>query len=291
VGPLQGFSCQLVVDEASKWLESGRDKEKPFFQFICFHEPHEPIASPPDLVKQYSDVSPLDKAQHHANITNMDAAVGRLLAKLNELKLTDNTLVLFTSDNGPETLNRYKNANRSWGSPGELRAMKLWLYEGGIRVPGIARWPAAKQSGKTIDEPVCNLDFLPTFLELAGVDVPKGRTLDGASFAGFFRGETKIERDTPLYWHYIHALGEPRAALRSSDWMILGRWEVKTPQTVAAGKKANLTSFELYNLREDAGQKNDLAQKEPEKLKELSAQLVKKYEEVQVEGRVWPEAK
>jgi arylsulfatase A len=291
VGPLQGFSCQLVADEAMKWLESGRDKQQPFFQFVCFHEPHEPIASPPDLVKQYSDVSPEDKAQHHANISNMDAAVGRLLAKLDELKLADNTLVLFTSDNGPETLNRYKNANRSWGSPGELRAMKLWLYEGGIRVPGIVRWPAAKQRGKTIAEPVCNLDFLPTFLELAGVDVPNGRTFDGASFVSLLRGESHVERSTPLYWHYIHALGEPRAALRSGDWMILGKWDAKTPQTIAAGKKAKLTSFELYNLRDDIGQKNDLAAKEPEKLKQLSAQLVKTYDEVQAEGPVWEEPK
>lgn len=288
VGPLTGFSCQLVADEAMQWLESGRNKEKPFFQFVCFHEPHEPIASPPELVKDYDDVTPTDKAQHHANITNMDRAVGRLLAKLDELKLADNTLVFFTSDNGPETLNRYKTANRSHGSPGELRAMKLWLYEGGIRVPGIIRWPAAKRQGATSDEPVSNVDLLPTFCELADVKLP-ARTLDGASIAGFLQGDEQVDRATPLYWHYIHALGRPRAALRQGDWMILGNWRAGTPQTVAAGKTAELAIFELFNLREDIGQKHNLAESHPEKLRELSKLLNEKYRDVQGQARVWPE--
>lgn len=286
VGPLKGYACQLVADEAIRWLEE-RDAEKPFFQFVCFHEPHEPIASPAELVAEYQDVEPEDKAQHHANITNMDRAVGRLLDALDRLKLAENTLVVFTSDNGPETLNRYKTANRSYGSPGELRAMKLWLYEGGIRVPGIVRWPAAGIGGETCDVPVSNLDLLPTFCELAGIEPPRDRVLDGTSVAGLFRGE-KLERKTPLYWHYIHALGEPRAALRQDDWMILGKWPAGTPKTVAAAKKAQLTSFELYNLQADPQQQEDLAGKEPEKLAELQRLLVEKYREVQEAGPIWP---
>lgn len=291
VGPQEGYSCQLVVDEAIRWLENEKDAKQPFFQFVCFHEPHEPIASPPDLVESYRDVSPLEKAEHHANITNMDRAVGRLLAKLDELKLAENTLVLFTSDNGPETLNRYKNASRSHGSPGDLRAMKLWLYEGGIRVPGIVRWPAAKHGSQTIDEPVSNVDLLPTFCELAGIAPPRDRVLDGASFASLLRGEAQVKRTTPLYWHYIHALGAPRAALRDGDWMILGKWKAGTPQTVAASKKAQLVEFELYNLRADLSQQHDLAAQEPEQLARLREQLLKKYAEVQAAGPVWEAAK
>jgi arylsulfatase A len=290
VGPQEGYACQLVVDEAIRWLESGKDSKQQFFQFVCFHEPHEPIASPPDLVASYGDVSPREKAEHHANITNMDLAVGRLLAKLDELKLAENTLVLFTSDNGPETLKRYPNAARSYGSPGDFRAMKLWLYEGGIRVPGILRWPAAKHGSRVIDEPVSNVDLLPTFCELAGIDPPKDRVLDGASFASLLRGEAKVERTTPLYWHYIHALGAPRAALRDGDWMILGKWKAGTPQTLAAGKKAELVEFELYNLRTDPSQQHDLASQEPEQLARLREQLVKKYAEVQAAGPVWEAA-
>jgi arylsulfatase A len=287
VGELKGFSCQLVADEAMQWLEKGRDQERPFFQFVCFHEPHEPIASPPKLVEQYSDVSPTDKAQHHANATNMDLAVGCLLAKLDELKLAENTVVFFTSDNGPETLNRYKTANRSYGSAGDLRAMKLWLYEGGIRVPGILRWPKSKLHAKVIDKPISNVDILPTFCEMASAKLPDDRVYDGASFAGLLRGETHVKRTTPLYWHYVHALGEPRAALRVGDWMILGKWKAGTPKTIAAAKQAKLAGFELYNLRDDVAQTKDLAAQEPERLKELSAQLVKKYEEVQAAAPVW----
>src|SRR5688572_14900818 len=159
IGPQQGFSCQIVADEAIGWLKAGRDANKPFFQFVCFHEPHEPIASPADLVEQYLPLakSPIEdtrgkpgtsantdhdaqrdnqgRALFYANVANVDRAVGRILAALDELKLAQNTLVFFSSDNGPETLNRYETGWRSHGSPGPLRGMKLHCYDGGIRVP------------------------------------------------------------------------------------------------------------------------------------------------------------
>jgi arylsulfatase A len=240
------------------------------------------------LVEQYDDLGNADKAQHHANITNMDRAVGRLLATLDELKLAENTVVVFTSDNGPETLNRYKTAHRSYGSPGDLRAMKLWLYEGGIRVPGILRWPQSGVKGKTISDPICNLDLLPTFCELAGVKPPQDRALDGTSFAALF-ADKPFERATPLYWHYVFALGEPKAAMRVGDWMILGKWQKAEPKNVARGKSEKLTGFELYNLKDDGRQQRDLAEKLPEKTRELAALLVKKYDEVQAAAPVWKE--
>lgn len=287
VGPLEGYSCQLVADEAIRWLKDART-DAPFFQFVCFHEPHEPIASPADLVETYREVMPLKKAEHHANITNMDRAVGRLLQTLADLKLDENTLVLFTSDNGPETLLRYKNAERSFGSPGELRAMKLWLYEGGIRVPGIVRWPAGTKAGQVSSTPVCNTDLLPTFCALAGVALPQDRVFDGASFAPLLTGKA-MERSTPLYWHYIAALGEPRAALRHGDYIILGKWPEKTPKDPQSAKTAQLVAFELYNLKTDQKQEHDLATKEPEKLAELQKLLTAKYAEVQAAAPLWDE--
>ena len=145
VGPLEGYSCQLVVDEATRWLDRHvkENAEQPFFMFITYHEPHEPVASPRSLVDGYKDVTESeDEAQFFANVENLDNATGRLLATLDRLGKTDNTLVVFTSDNGPETLNRYKRANRSWGRPGLLRGMKLWTTEAGHRVAGIMKWPA-----------------------------------------------------------------------------------------------------------------------------------------------------
>ena len=182
VGPTHGFSCQLVADEAIAWLKKGRASPDPFFLFVCFHEPHEPVASPADLVASYPKARNENEAQYFANVTNMDQAVGRLLATLDELGVADDTIVFFTSDNGPETLNRYKGARRSYGVVGRLRGRKLWLYEGGIRVPGILRWSGKAPPGKTSDEPLWHLDLLPTLCRVTGAKVPTDRPIDGANF-------------------------------------------------------------------------------------------------------------
>jgi len=294
LGDQQGYSCDLVTAEAIRWLSDLRDKGKPFFLYVCYHETHEPVASPADLVAQYPDAKKPGEAEYYANVANVDRAIGRLLDKLDELKLSERTLVFFTSDNGPETLLRYASGKHCHGSPGALRGMKLHLYEGGIRVPGILRYPTRVKGGQTIDEPVCSLDFLPTFCELGGVKLPEGRPLDGASFTPLFDGQP-IVRTTPLYWQYFRSIGEPKAALRVGDYVILGKWD--GPQLppgagLASGdceiiKAAKLSGFELYNLKTDPGQKTDLAAAEPGKLKELSDLLVAKYQEVQKEGPVW----
>ncbi len=121
VGPLEGFSCQLVADEALRWLD-GRNSENPFFLYVCFHEPHEPVVSPIEIVKTYLDndgpkARNEDEAQYFANVTNLDSAVGRLMKSLKERGLDEKTLVVFTSDNGPETLKRYPRGTRCYGSP------------------------------------------------------------------------------------------------------------------------------------------------------------------------------
>ena len=294
VGPQEGYSCELVAKEANRWLTELKDKSKPFFLFVCFHEPHEPVASPPDLVSQYPEATKPGQAEYFANVANMDRAVGYLLEKLDELKLAEQTLVLFTSDNGPETLLRYPNGKHCHGSAGPLRGMKLHLYEGGIRVPGILRYPPRVKAGQTISEPVCSLDLFPTFSELAGVKLPEGRELDGISMTPVFEGQP-LARTKPLYWHYFRSIGEPKAAMRVGDYVVLGKWD--GPQLGPGGsvhhgdcdiiKSAKLASFELYHLKNDPGQEMDLASTEPAKLKELSDLLVAKYNQVQQEGRVW----
>ncbi len=293
-GKLEGFSCQLVADEAIDWLKNSRDAGKPFYLQVCFHEPHEPVASPADLVSQYASAENVDQAQYFANVANMDRAVGRLMATLDAMKLADETFVFFSSDNGPETFKRYPNAYRSYGSPGPLRGMKLWLYEAGMRVPGIVRWPGHLKPGQVIHEPICSLDLLPTCCAMAGVQAPTDRALDGADVTALLEGKT-WQRKTPLFWHYYHSLGEPKAAMRVGDYMVLGGWgefSDKGGASIHPGdsekiKASKLTHFELYNVRDDLGEKKDLAASEPEKLKELSAMLVAKFEEVIAEGPVW----
>jgi arylsulfatase A len=293
VGPLQGFSCQLVADEAISWLK--KQAANPFYLHVCFHEPHEPVASPPDLVAEYRPLARNDdEAQYFANVANIDRAVGRLMATLDELKVADNTLVFFTSDNGPETLNRYKGGNRSYGSAGRLRGRKLWMYEGGIRVAGIIRWPGQAPAGKTSDEPLWSCDLLPTVCQATGVKMPVDRAIDGADFRPALAGK-QIERRTPLFWYYYRALGEPRVALRDRDWVVLAGCE-PLPQGAGASLKpgdldmmraAKLTAFELYNLKDDPSQMRDRKTDEPERLQAMSDRLRALYGEVLAEAPTW----
>lgn len=297
VGMIEGYSCQIVADEAIGWLRSRAGSDRPFFQYVCFHESHERVASPPDLVVRYAGQGNEDRAQYYANVTNLDLAVGRLMGALDELKFADNTFVLFSSDNGPETLNRYPTANRSYGSPGPLRGMKLHIYEGGIRVPGIIRFPGHGKPGTASDEPVCSLDLLPTFCELAGARPPGDRALDGSSLLPLFDGRP-IARKTPLMWFYASAISIPKLAMRDGDWKLCALWGVPReslgapaePKTVRAIKQAKLTSFELYNLREDIGEKHDLAALEPQRVADMSAKLEKLFAEIQKECPEWPAA-
>ncbi|RCS42241.1 arylsulfatase [Bremerella cremea] len=294
VGPTQGFSCQVVADETIDWLTNVRNSDKPFFALVTFHEPHEPIASPEDLVQSYPDAHKKGEALYYANVTNVDRAVGKLMQKLDELKLSDNTLVLFTSDNGPETLNRYKTAWRSHGSPGPLRGMKLHIYDGGIRVPGIARLPGKIEAGSESDFPVCSLDLLPTFCELAGAKVPQSAKLDGTSLARMLEGET-VKRDKPLFWHYYRAFGDAKVAVRDGDWKLVALWNQGEVSPGAAYKKGDysliknvkFTDFELYNLREDIAEANDLKEQHPEVVLRLKKALLAKYDEATANAIDW----
>lgn len=292
---LEGFSCQLVADEAIEWLNRREGSDSPFFLFVCFHEPHEPVDSPAELVAIYPDAQQRGEALYYANVTNMDRAVGRLMGALDELQLADETLVFFTSDNGPETLNRYPNAWRSHGSPGPLRGMKLHLYEGGIRVPGILRWPGRIRPGEESAEPICGVDVLPTLCEFAGVDVPDSKQLDGASFVPILEGQP-IERSRPLFWHYFGGMNNRQVALRAGDLKIVARWDGPAdmpsggslkPGTVAALKASRLEEFELYNLAEDIGETNDLSEQMPQAFVQLSRQAQAYYDEVIAEGPYW----
>ena len=288
VGKLEGYSAHLVVDEAIRWL-GARDRSKPFFLYVCFHEPHEPIASDAKYAKLYPSDDPTYSA-HHGNITQMDDAFGRLMKTLDEQKLRDDTFVFFTSDNGPAI-----TAAHPHGSAGPLRDKKGALYEGGIRVPGIVRWPGRTQPGSVSDEPVCGVDFLPTACALAGIQPPNDRALDGANFLPILGGKP-VERSTPLYWHFNRASGQPKVALRAGDWKLLAtldkplkaRGNDITDEDEQLFKEAELADFSLYHLRSDIGETTDLAAKEPAKLTELKTLLQAKYHEVRAESPTWP---
>ena len=298
VGPLKGFSCELVAQEAIGWLERHTAKAvaQPFFLFVTFHEPHVPVASPGDLVDSYRGVARNeDEAQYFANVTNMDRSVGRLLEALGRLGLEDNTLVVFTSDNGPETHNRYPAANRSYGSPGPLRGMKLWTTEAGVRVPGILRWPAQVRAGQVSDEPVSSLDLLPTFASLAGAAIPAGLRLDGTNMGPALMGGA-IERTQPLFWVYYNAINEQRVAMRDGPWKLLARldggqfprYANLTSAVAPAARAARLTDLSLYRISDDVSEADDLSATETDRKERLSRTMESIYRELTATMHVWP---
>ncbi|WP_442509161.1 sulfatase-like hydrolase/transferase [Novipirellula sp. SH528] len=294
IGNTDEFSCQIVVDEAIDWLKSA-DKTQPFFLYAAFHEPHEPVASPQSLVDQYRDVAVNEnEAQYFANVTNVDIAVGRLIDSLEKLELRKNTLIIFTSDNGPETLNRYPNAKRSYGRPGPLRGMKLHTTDAGFRVAGIINWPAKIQAGQVSTTPLSSLDFLPTFCSLAGVTPPEDLELDGASFSAWLDGEPFV-RSKPLVWAYYNAINEARVAMRDGKWKVLAKLDGGdfpklqnvTRKSAAMLAKAKLTDIEIYDISKDIGETNNLASENPEFTETMTQKLRTEYQELLDGSHVW----
>jgi arylsulfatase A-like enzyme len=191
-------------------------------------------------------------ATYAAMIQSVDESVGKICAKLDELKLVDRTVVIFMSDNGGV-------AGTTSNAP--LRAGKGTLYEGGIREPMIVRWPGVVKPGTTSDEVVISVDFFPTILELAGVAYEPGpkHALDGISFVQVLKQAGRLTREA-VYWHYPHYHNTtPGGIIRAGDWKLIEYFE--------DGR------VELYNLREDLGETKDLAAASPEKAADLRKKL------------------
>ncbi|MEM8669879.1 MAG: sulfatase-like hydrolase/transferase [Planctomycetota bacterium] len=293
VGEIESFSCQIAVDEVLNWLENA-DSERPFFLYVPFHEPHEPVASPSELVERYRSVSENeDQAQYFANVANVDAAVGKLVAGLDRLNRRENTLIIFTSDNGPETLRRYRGAGRSYGTPGPLRGMKLHTTDAGFRVAGIVNWKGQIESGQTIDTPVSSLDFLPTFCKLAGAERPSVK-LDGTDMLPALKGGV-IQRDNPLIWAYFNSINEHRVAMRDGKYKVLAKLNggnIKKLTNIASEllptvRDAELTDLEIYDVTKDIDESDNLASEQPELAMQLKAKLERQYRALVSGSHVW----
>ena len=269
VGTLEGYSAPLIVEEASTWLKQHRDPSKPFLLSVWAHEPHYPIKSSPEFKAKYLDLTDDVQREHHANVTQLDHAFGKLMQTLDELKLADNTVVFFTSDNGPEG-DGIKSPGR--GSTGGLRGRKRAVYEGGIRVPGIMRWPGKTQPGTTSDVPVIGTDIFVTAVGIAQAKLPTDRILDGGNMLAAIEGRA-VERARPLYWRCVIAPGPLKTAMRIGDWKILA--------------DEQLTRFELYNLQNDPQEKTNLRATQPAKFEAMKTALVKLNTEIEAEGPDW----
>jgi arylsulfatase A-like enzyme len=267
--PKGAYLADFLTDKAVGFIE--KNKDQPFFLYLPHFGVHSPFEAKPELIAKFKDVP---AAGGHANptyaamIASVDESVGRIVAKLDELKLAENTVVIFSSDNGGvggyvrEGLK--KSGDVTDNAP--LRSGKGSLYEGGVRVPWIVRWPARVKPGVT-GEPIIGVDLLPTLAELAGAKLPK-QPLDGASHVATFASGGVEAPVRDLFWHFPGYLGAgagswrttPAGAIRSGDWKLLEFFET--------GKK------ELYNLRDDLSQKTDLAKANADKVADLHAKLV-----------------
>jgi arylsulfatase A-like enzyme len=268
------YLADWLTDNALKCIETNKDR--PFF--LCLHHfaVHSPHQAKPELIERFKKKPGV--GGHHdptyaAMIDSVDESVGRVLAKLDELKLSGNTLVIFTSDNGGVGgyVEAGVKAREGITNNAPLHGGKGMLYEGGIRVPWIARWPGKVKAGVTCDEPIKSVDLYPTLLSLANASPPTGQGLDGTSIAPLLfgnGGRAQGQSRKPLYWHFPGYLGSgkdiwrttPAGAIRTGDWKLIEFFET--------GK------IELYNLADDIGEKNDLAMKMPDRAKSLHDDLV-----------------
>ncbi|MEQ1859233.1 MAG: sulfatase-like hydrolase/transferase [Chthoniobacteraceae bacterium] len=269
IGKVEDYSAPFIVKEAITWLKEHRDKSKPFLLSVWTHEPHYPIKSAPEFKAKYPQLTDDVQREHHANVTQLDHAFGQLMRALDELKLAGDTIVIFTSDNGPEG-DGIKSPGR--GSSGGLRGRKRAVYEGGIRVPGLVRWPGKTKPGSTSDVPVIGSDIFVTVATAAGAALPKDRVLDGGNLLAALEGKP-VERARPLYWRCTIAPEPLKTAMRIGDWKILA--------------DEALTKFELYNLQADWQEKKELRASEPAKFAEMKAALVKLNAEIEAEGPPW----
>ena len=261
-GPLKGHASELVVDDAIAFINKAGDR--PFAVFVTFHAPHEIVETPPEYTSMYADVADPTTRDYYGSVSLVDHEVGRLVKAIDARGLRDRTLVMFTSDNGPEGLKRYPKAVHSHGSAAPLRGQKLSMYEGGYRVPGLVRWPGRVKPGTESAEPVVFYDLLPTLCAVAGTTPPPGVALDGVDVTPILEGGKVDARPVPLHWQYDKAIGGPwRIAVRRGRWKLLA--------------DADRKNFALYDVVADVSETKDGASDHPEVVAELRDELERVY--------------
>ena len=272
LGLMKGPSAVIAATEAINWLKNRPNKEQPFFITVWTHEPHLPIKTAPEFMALYDEQLGHARRQYYGNITQLDHAFGLLMKALDEMDYTDNTCVFYTSDNGPEGKTGGKGLSR--GDTGGLRGRKRSNFEGGIRVPGIVRFPAyfkahGIQAGSESDVPIVGHDIFTTICTISGIPIPSDRIIDGANMLPALEGKP-IERTQPLYWRTRCAPKICKVALRIGDWKIVG--------------DNKIDNCLLFNMRTDWKETENVASKYPEKFRELKTLLQKHDASVTAEG-------
>jgi len=270
------YLTERLTEESIRFLEQ-RDKEKPFLLYLSYYNIHTPIQAYKKRIDHYVtkakktfEGNTPTRPEHDGKtrmrqdnpalasmVAAVDDSVGTLLAKLDELGLSDDTVVIFFSDNGGLST----KPKMGPGSNSPLRAGKGWLYEGGVREPTIIRAPGVTKAGSISNEPIVSMDFFPTMLELAGLPPKPNFHADGLSIVPVLKGKKGKTRS--LYWHYPHYHGStwrPGSSIRDGDWKLIKFYDYE--------------KVELYNLKNDPSESKDLSKQNPEKTQKLENKLI-----------------
>lgn len=278
------YLADFLTDKAVEFIE--KNAGNPFFLYLPHFGVHAPYDAKPDWIAKFKDKAAVEghsSPVYAAMIASVDESVGRILKRLEELKLSENTIVIFSSDNGgvggyerqggviytgKEASEPTRKAGHSITDNSPLRSGKGSLYEGGTRVPFIVRWPGVIRPGSVSDVAAIHVDLYPTLLEMTKSAAPKNYVLDGESLVGVFRNPEQNLRREAIFQHVPGYLGfgvdlwrtTPVGVIQAGDWKLMEYFEDHR--------------LELYNLKEDLGEKRNLAQEQPDKAAELMAKMV-----------------
>lgn len=249
------YLTDRLTDEAIQFIS--QNKEKPFFLYFPHYGVHTPLQAKPEVIAKYAAIPESQRQglpEYAAMVESIDDSVGRIVDTLEKLRLADNTIIIFTSDNG----GFWKATNQA-----PLRANKGAYYEGGIRVPLIIKWPGKAKPGLVVAQPVISNDLYPTCLAASGLPPLPNQHVDGVDLSDLLKGKTTSLNRHSLFWHYPHynehPSSFPSSAIRKGDWKMI--------QTFDPDR------FELYNLAEDLSETNNLAESNPQKIAELLKEL------------------
>lgn len=254
---LEGDDSRIIMDRAIPFIEESIAEDKPFLATIWFHTPHEPVVAGPEYLAKYPDLPELQKHLYGC-ITAMDDQIGRLRSFLKDKNIDENTIIFFCSDNGPSG----PITRKGIASAGPFRGNKHLMYEGGLRVPSLALWPKHTKVGLVSKYQSSTVDYLPTILDILDIPAKKKIPLDGVSFKSVILDGNTEERQVPIAAGYKRLYGGTDIYA-----FVSGDYKICIPNK---GDK-----MMLFNLKKDPGEKNDLAEENPELLKKMSAELEK----------------
>ena len=254
--PLQeeGYATDLIANESVRIIKE-HDISRPLFLYVPFNAVHSPFQAPQSYIDIYKHITNKRRRIYAAMVTCMDDAIGRIIQALQERGMRRNTLIFFCSDNG---------GVNSAGSNGLLRGQKGQLYEGGIRVPAFVFWPGMVKAGAVVKEPLHIVDMYPTLLKLAGARLEQPLPIDGKdAWATITAGKSSPHKEI------LHNVTSVTGAIRQGDWKLVYNGNIGANNPGPVDKKV----FELFNIAEDPYERNNLAEKYPQKFKELKRRL------------------